>query len=74
MINLKKNDNGFFFFFHDSLVYDATYVQKMKKVVTKISNLSWLMENAQTNPEFLKYEIRKLITQKSLLKKEKTGD
>ena len=27
------------------------------------------MENAQTKSEFLKYEIRKLITQKPLLKK-----
>ena len=32
------------------------------------------MENAQTKSEFLKYEIRKSITQKSLVKKDKTED
>ena len=32
------------------------------------------MENAQINTDFLKYEIRTLIIQKPLLKKEKTED
>ena len=45
--NSDKNSNGFWKF-NNSLVYDEVYVEKMKKIVTKITNSNEFMENAQT--------------------------
>ena len=53
-----KNGNSFWKV-NNSLVYDVVYVEKMKKIVTKIYNSNEIMENAQTKWEFLKYAIRK---------------
>ena len=49
--------------FNNSLVYDAVYVEKMKKFITKINNSNEFIENSQTKWVFLKYEISILITQ-----------
>ena len=40
-----KNGNGFWKF-NNSLVCDAVYVEKMKKIITKINNSNEFMENA----------------------------
>ena len=68
-----KNGNGFWKF-NNSLVYDVVYVEKMKKIITKINNSNEFMENLQTKWVFLKYEIRKFTIDYSepIAKKEKS--
>ena len=68
-----KNGNGFWKF-NNSLVYDVVYVEKMKKIITKINNSNEFMENLQTKWVFLKYEIRKFTIDysKPIAKKEKS--
>ena len=53
-----KNGNEFWKF-DNSLVYHEVYVEKMKKIMTKINNSSESMESAQTKWEFSKCEILK---------------
>ena len=68
-----KNGNGFWKF-NNSFVYDVVYVEKMKKIITKINNSNEFMENVQTKWVFLKYEIRKFTIDysKTIAKKEKS--
>ena len=43
------------------LVHDDFYVENMKKLITKINASNVLLEDVQTEWEFLKYEIRKFM-------------
>ena len=68
--NEKSNKNGNDFWkFNSCLICDALYDDKRKKFLTKIKNSKKCMENVQTKWEFLKYEIRKFITDYSKISK-----
>ena len=61
MRNLIKKLTGFANKIQNgSLVYDAVYVEKMRKIITKINKSNELLKKPQTKWEFSKYEIPKI--------------